>query len=127
MSSPEIERKKVQNIRTLTRYRNLESLLLSNEVLEKLCQSYDSPDKYCDIIKARTTALQNNANEQKPDDDFKPASQAVHHAVKIHLNMPTTGTKKEDFMRDLLAPLITPDTDVYSNIRDDIFGNHSSS
>ena len=127
MSSPEIERKKVQNIRTLTRYRNLESLLLSNEVLEKLCQSYDSPDKICDIIKARTTALQNNANEHKPDDDFKPAAQAVHHAAKIHLNMPTTGTKKEDFMRDLLAPLITPDTAVYSNIRDDIFGNHSSS
>ena len=126
MSGPEIERKRVQNIRTLTRYRNLESLLLSNEVLEKLCQAYDSPDKYGDIIKARTTELQNNADGQKPDDDFKPAAQAVHHAAKILLNLPTAGTKKEDFMRDFLAPLITPDTEVYSKIRDDIFGSHSS-
>ena len=127
MSNLEIERKRTKNIRTLTQYRNLESLLLSNQVLEKLCQYYDSPDKHDDIIKARTTALQNNADEQRPDDDLKPAAQAVHHAAKNLLNLPTTGTKKEDFMRDFLAPLITPDTDVYSNIRDDIFGNHSSS
>ena len=127
MSSPEIERKRAKNIRTLTRYRNLESLLLSDEVLEKLCQSYSSPDKHDDIIKARTTALQNNADGQRPDGDLKPAAQAVHHAAKNLLNLPTAGTKKEDFMRDFLSPLITPDTDVYSNIRDDIFGNHSSS
>ena len=127
MSSPEIERKRAKSIRTLTRYRNLESLLLSDEVLEKLCQSYSSPDKHDDIIKARTTALQNNADGQRPDDDLKPAAQAVHHAAKNLLNLPTAGTKKEDFMRDFLAPLITPDTDVYSNIRDDIFGSHSSS
>ena len=127
MSGPEIERKRAKNIRTLTQYRNLESLLLSNEVLEKLCQSYGSPDKFGDIVKARTTALKNNYDGEKPDDDFKPATQAVHHATKIHLNLPTAGTKKEDFMLDLLVPLITPDTVVYRRIRDDIFGNHSSS
>ena len=127
MNNPEIERKRAQSIRTLTRYRNLESLLLSDEVLEKLCQVYGFPDKHSDIITARTTALQKNAEGQKPADDFKPAAQAVHQAARTLLKLSKAGTKKEDFMLDILAPLITPDTVVYRRIRDDIFGDHSPS
>ena len=124
MSGPEIERKRTKSIRTLTQYRNLESLLLSDEVLEKLCLSYGVPDKYGDIIQARTTALQINVDGQKPADDFKPAVQTVHQASRIHLNLSGAGTKKEDFMLDILVPLITPDTAIYRCIRDDIFGNY---
>lgn len=123
MSEPELQRRKPDNIRVLTGYRNLESLILSDDVLALLCESHNVPDELENLIAARSAALLKDSKEDRPQDDYKPAAQAVHHATKKHLKLSNSGSKKEDFMLDFLVPVIRPETSVYSAIEEDIFGS----
>ena len=110
-----------QGIRVLSEFRNLESLLLSDYVLEKLCESYQKRDKFNCIRQRRDVALSRSIREGKPSDDLKPTAQAVHHAAKELLQIVQSGSTKEAFMRDYLAPLVTPDTEVYQKLKNDVF------
>ena len=121
MSASEISRKR-NNIRVLTNFRNLESLLLSDEVLEMLCRSHGHPELFGNIISARDTAIQKDNRKDRPNDDYKPAAQAVHHAARKLFQLSRSGSTKEDFMLDFLVPLISPETNVYRSIEKDIFG-----
>ena len=117
----EIEDKRSEGVSVMSEYRNIESMLLSDGVLLKLCDSVEKPDCFNAIKTARDTAL-NHAGGQKAPDDLKPAAQAVHRAARIGLQLSRPGETKIAFMRDVLAPLVTADTPEYKKLKADIFG-----
>ena len=108
----EIKDKCVEGVRVMSGYRNIESMLLSDGLLSRLCDSLGKPDRFDEIRTARDNAL-GHAGADDASDDLKPAAQAVHHAAKVHLKLSPPGGSKHAFMRDVLAPLVTEDTTEY--------------
>ena len=121
LTPDEIKDKQAGDVRVMSEYRNIESMLLSDGVLSRLCDSLCRADRFDAIQTARDDALA-RAGVQHASDDLKPAAQAVHHAARIELQLPRAGETKHGFMRDVLAPLVTADTSEYKKLRDDIFG-----
>ena len=123
LTPKEIKDKRTQGLRVMSHYRNLESMLLSDGVLRRLCDGQS--DHFDEIITARDQALKHATGQHAPD-DLKLAAQAVHAAAKTRLGLPQPGETTKAFMRDLLAPLVTEDTPEYANLRDDIFKQEGS-
>lgn len=119
LTPEEIDAKRREGIRVMSGHRNIESMLLSDGVLSRLCDSRGMPDQFEAIRTARDATL---AGGQHAPDDLKPAAQAVHHAARVQLSLSRSGESKEAFMRNLLAPLVTPGTPEYDGIKTDIFG-----
>ena len=118
MTDQEVERKKNEGIRVLSQ-RNLESVLLCDEILEKLCNEYENPEKAEALKKVRNEKIAASAR-----DDFKPAVQAVHHAAKQELLSETMpGETIVAFMLDILAPLVSSETETYVQLKRDVFGD----
>ena len=116
----EIQAKKSAGIRVMSNYRNIESLLLSDGILFRLCESKNMPDKFSEIQTARNKKLASGANMYAPR-DLKPAAQAVHHAAKNELRLPHPGETAHAFMCHILAPLVKDGTKEYAELKRDIF------
>ena len=111
----EIERDAEEGIRTLSR-RMIECYLIDDEVLTKLGETASNPGKTEELLKAKREAC------KKWSDEPKRIVQPIHGAAKKALAPSPMGSSKEDFMRDVLAPLIQPGTQVYRELERDIFG-----
>ena len=120
LTPEEVEGKRSEGVRILSEYRNIESMLLSDGLLQRLCDSVGKPDRFDAIRGARDSALSRGTGRHAPD-DRKPAAQAVHQAAKTELELSRAGETKQAFMRDVLAPLVTPGTPEYDSLRNDIF------
>ena len=122
MTPDEIKDKNAQGVHVLSAYRNIESMLLSDGVLSRLCDIHGKSDQFDVIRTARNSALCHSSGKHAIN-DLKPAAQAVHQAVRNQLKLSPVGESKHTFMRDVLAPLITSDTDEYQKLKNDIFCN----
>lgn len=120
LTPQEITVKRAQGVRVMSGFRNIESMLLSDGVLGRLCDSEGKPECFDAIQKAREGAL-SNLGSIKATNDFKPAAQSVHHAARAQLKLSPAGETKHAFLRDVLAPLITPGTPEYEQLKGDIF------
>ena len=123
-STPEeVRARQVQQVvvRTMSEYRNIEAMLLSDGVLVRLCESVEKADRIGAIRAARDSALDGHQGDH-PGDDLKPAAQAVHHAARNELGLLRSGQTKHAFMRDVLAPLVATGTPEYESLKRDIFG-----
>ena len=119
-ATPEdVERREKKGIRTLSR-RTIESFLLDDEVLSKLCENYGEPGKVDDLLAAKQEAL--DKYNLKSDDNLKAIVQPIHGAAQKALKPVKLGVSRESFMMDILAPLIQPGMAVYEELHDDIFG-----
>ena len=119
-ATPEdVERRKKEGIRTLSR-RTIESFLLDDEVLSKLCENYGEPGKVDDLLAAKQEAL--DKYNLKSDDNLKAIVQPIHGAAQKALKPVKLGVSRESFMMDILAPLIQPGMNVYKQLYKDIFG-----
>ena len=121
LTPKEIRDKRAEGVYVLAEYRNIESMLLSDGVLSKLCDGLGRPDCFTAIKTARDNARA-RPGVQRAIDDLKPAAQAVHQAASTQLDLPRAGETKEAFMRDVLAPLVTKETLEYQSLKNDIFG-----
>ena len=121
LTPEEVEVKHADGVRVMSAYRNIESMLLSDGVLSRLCVGLGRSDCVDAIRTARDTALARGA-VQHATDDLKPAAHAVHQAARAELQMPRAGETKHAFMRDVLAPLVAPGTPEYEKLRCNIFG-----
>ena len=119
LSPEEINDKRAEGVRVMTKYRNIESMLLSDGVLSRLCDSLGKTDHFDAIRTARDNAL---TGDQHASNDLKTAAQAVHHAARTELKMPSPCETNHAFMRYVLAPLVTANTPEYEKLSDDIFG-----
>ena len=114
----EIKRNAKKGIRTLSR-KTIESYLLDDEVLTKLCEDHDAPDKINDLLTAKQDALQKN--KLKSSDNLKSIVQPIHGAAQKILKSANLGNIRESFMMDMLAPRIQPGMKVYKELHKDIF------
>lgn len=122
-SEIEIERLKAGGVRVLSR-RTIESYLLADDVLQGLCRAFDRLDKVSDALALKTELLERSvADRGNPPDDIKSIAGELYVNLKTLLGLVGVGNVKESFLSDTMAPLVTPDTETYRLLRDDIFDN----
>ncbi|NLN24930.1 MAG: hypothetical protein GX163_04610 [Bacteroidetes bacterium] len=120
-SVEEIEELKNQNITVLS-LRELESYLLEDEIIERLCMVCDKLDRYGEIIAIKEEALRQSIARGNPTDDLKSAAGLFFTETKKALGLTKCGNDTISFLRDTMAPLITQETNTYKILRRDIFG-----
>ena len=109
-------------IKVLNR-RNLESYVLDDAVIKKLCDKVGKPEEYVACIQEKQKALTDSVSRGNAPDDFKKASGGIYISLKRRLSLTQCGNNPDPFMRDTLAPLITRDMDVYKELEAEIFGD----
>ncbi len=100
--------------------RNLESYLFDDEVLRALAAKVVREDKIDELLAKKQCILAGRTSD--PKDDLKPASGQIYVACKNILGLTQCGNDAKAFMRDTLAPLITPEMTIYHELKGDIFG-----
>lgn len=121
-SSQEVADLAKAGIKVLKR-RNLESYVLDDAVIKKLCDKVGKPEAYAACIQEKQKALTDSVSRGNAPDDFKKASGGIYISLKRRLSLTQCGNNPDPFMRDTLAPLITPDMDVYKELEAEIFGD----
>ena len=110
-----------RHIKVLSR-RHLECYLFDDDVIKKLCCEKNMPEKETECLELKKTALENSRNRENPIDDIKSASGEIYNGLKKILQLTQCGNNTHSFLRDTMAPLITPDMSVYNELKDCIFG-----
>ena len=118
-TSGDRERNAKEGIRILSR-KTIESYLLDDEVLKKLCEDHGESDKISDLLAAKKDAL--DKRNLKPTDNLKSIIQGVHGAAQDILISVNLGIDQKSFLMDILAPCIQPGMDVYEELHENIFG-----
>ncbi len=124
-STAEIDDCNKKGIRVLSK-RHLECYLFDDELIRKLCSSVSKTEKIDECLNAKQTALTNSISRGNPSDDMKSASGEFYNSLKSILQLTQRGDKVHAFLRDTIAPLVTPDTKVYKELKECIFGNDKS-
>ena len=101
--------------------RNLESYILDDEILRSLCRIKNQEDKIDQCLEIKKNALEALNKSRCPSDDCKKASGQIYLGLKGLLDMKQCGNSADAFIRDTLAPLVTPDTRVYKELEKEIF------
>lgn len=118
----DIERLQKKGIQVLS-LRTLESYLLADDILEKLCNLCNRKDKFMDVKAAKEKAMAKSSKSGKPPDDLKAAASYLIDALIHILDLKNANRDKAIFLRNTMVPLVTPETDTYRVLRKDIFGN----
>ncbi|MBE6329719.1 MAG: ATP-binding protein [Bacteroidales bacterium] len=119
-SAEEIEECNTKQIKVLKR-RHIESYILDDEIITKLCNSVGKPDKIAECIAAKTAKITASTARGNAVDDIKSASGEIYVELKRILNLTKCGNTKDAFFRDTLTPLITEETSVYKELEQEIF------
>ena len=106
--------------------RNLESYLLNDAVLKKLCDSVGKPEEYDECLREKNVALTASIARGNAADDYKSARGDIYNALKKRLTLVKCGNNADTFIRDTLAPLITPDMNVFKTLETEVFGDDSN-
>jgi len=69
-------------------------------------------------------AIQSSKERGNPEDDIKSASGEIYTGLKELLSLSQCGNNTDAFMRDTLAPLITTDTQLYKQLKEEIIQPH---
>jgi predicted ATP-dependent endonuclease of OLD family len=101
--------------------RNLESYLLDDELIKKLCSKFKKDNLIEKCLNAKKEALQNSIRRGNPSDDIKSASGDIVNELKKNLDLIRSGNNTSAFIKDTMAPLVTEDTDVYKDLETEIF------
>lgn len=120
-SDKEVSELMAKGIRVLKK-RNLESYLLDDSVLKKLCESAGKNEEYDECIKEKETAMKTSNERGNASDDYKSARGDIYNSLKKRLHLTQCGNNADTFIRDTLAPLISSDMDVYKQLESEIFG-----
>lgn len=101
--------------------RNIESYMLDDTVIKKLCDSLGQSDKYEECLNRKAAAISASVSRDNQKDDLKSASGDIYNALKGILRLTQCGNNANSFIRDTLAPLITPEMVVYNRLEKEIF------
>lgn len=96
--------------------RNIESYLLDDEVIKKLCASVGKTDEYEQCIIEKNEALAASIERGNAIDDYESARGEIYNALKKHLALSKCGNNSDSFIRDTLCPLISPDMNVCKKV-----------
>ena len=120
-SEQEVADRRRAGVRVLSR-RQLESYLLDDEILIKLCREVARPTASKEVLEIKRASLADSAGRGNQVDDVKSASSAIYTKIKVVLDLRQRGNTTYAFLRDTLAPLVTPETQTYLQLRNDVFG-----
>ena len=102
--------------------RNIESYLFDDEIIHKLFVLYGKLDLFDKYKVDKENILNNSQARDNSIDNLKSVSGEIYVLLKKQLSLTRCGNNVDAFMRDTLASLITPDTNVYKQLEEDIFG-----
>jgi hypothetical protein len=120
-SDEEVEELKRKGISTLS-LRNIESYLMSDEIITKLCYIKGQSDKVDQCIQIKYDAIAGSVVRGNPSDDVKSAAGEIFTNIKKLLQLLRCGNDTYSFLRDTIVPLITEETVTYKKLKADIFG-----
>ena len=122
MRSPEeVAALEKEGVRVLSR-RSIESYLLDDEVISALCIKEGQPDRIDEALAIAREELQESVKRGNDADDWKSSAGAIYTRLRRLLTLTDAGSDWNAFARDSLAPLLTPDLNVYQDLRKDVFG-----
>jgi RecF/RecN/SMC N terminal domain. len=101
--------------------RHIESYLLDNEIIEKLCHYHGKTELIPDCLEAKKNAIHESVSRGNPLDDIKSASGTIFIELKRLLSLNQCGNNKCAFIRDTLSPLVTEETAIYKLLEKEIF------
>lgn len=110
-----------KGIKTSTR-RHIESYLLDDEIIRKLCTHLQKDELSDQCLQAKTDAINESTARGNPPDDIKSASGKIFTEIKRILELTQCGNNKCAFLRDTISPLVTEDTNIYQELENEIFG-----
>ena len=119
-SENEVDELLRKGIKTSKR-RHIECYLFDDELIKKLCEKSDKANLIELCLQAKREAIQDSIDRGNPEDDLKSASGKVFIELKRILGLTKCGNNKCAFLRDTIAPLVTEDTSIYSEIETEIF------
>ena len=120
-SEEEIAELNQKNIKVLSK-RHIECYLLDDEILTKLCNTLGKSELITDVMLAKQDAINESIGRGNANDDIKSAAGKIFTEVKRILQINRGGNTKDAFFRDTLVPLITPDTHISQELKQEIFG-----
>lgn|SRR5262245_814883 len=97
--------------------RHLESHLFDDEVIEALVKREGKIGLLAEARGIVSDALAASIARGFPIDDIKTASRDIYARLKKLLQLRRSGNSADAFMRDTLAPLITPEMSVYAELK----------
>lgn len=93
--------------------RNLESYLFSDDVIDALLAREGKSGQRDAALAIKQTAIDESVKRGNAPDDLKSAGGDIYTGLKKLLGLHRCGNTTEAFMRDTLAPLITPTMPTY--------------
>lgn len=120
-SSQEIADLQREGVRVLSK-RHLEAYLMDDQILSRLCVRASQPDKEVLVLAAKAQAIADSVGRGNAPDDIKSASGQIYVETKKILQLSQCGNTVNAFLRDTLAPLVVQDTNIYVQLKHDIFG-----
>ena len=97
--------------------RNLESLLLADEVLQALVIQACKPELLDDALQIKENAVAASVARGNARDDLKSAAGEIYNGVKDLLDLQRQGNNTTAFLRDTMAPLIVPGMQTYQELQ----------
>lgn len=120
-STQEIKELNASGIKVLAK-RHIESYLLDDEIISKLCSSVGKDELIQACIEAKKQKIIESTERGNPSDDIKSASGEIYNELKRILGLTQCGNTKDAFLRDIITPLVTDETKVYKDLNKEIFG-----
>ncbi len=74
------------------------------------------------MLREKADAITASIGRNNPCDDVKSAAGQIYTSAKRILGLIGVGNDAEAFARNILCPLVTPDTNTYRELRFCIFG-----
>jgi hypothetical protein len=117
---PDVLQFAADGIRVLSS-RNIESYLFDDEILEALCLQEGKHADWPAVAAAKQAAIASSIARGNAPDELKSAAGEIYNAVRQILGLVGRGNDHRAFARSTLAPLVTPGTTVYNELKRDIF------
>ncbi len=96
--------------------------MLDDEIIEKLCIKVGKNELTEECNKIKEDALIASVARGNPTDDIKSAAGTIYNELKTTLSLTQCGNSANTFLRDTMARLVTPETNVYLKLKEEIFG-----
>lgn len=120
MNDSEVSELRKGNIKVLT-LRNIESYLLNDEVLKKICDKNLKIDFSTQLLTKKEELLNSKIELGFQPDDLKKIASDLYLYLKKEFKLTREGKTQRAFMRDYVSPLITEDMKIYKELEKDIF------
>ncbi len=115
----ERDRERQNGVLVLNR-RALENYLIDDEVIHRWCEKYVEIEKASDLIQLRDGKIQNGDIHSGK---VKDAAEEIRIAARDQFGISQLGENWQEFVFEFMVPLITPHTEIYQELKNDIFGN----